>query len=115
MMVLMHIAEKIGHCRSRVLDEFVGYSPHLLEGAVDDPAAQVGAHEQHRVIDRLQNCVELIKQRAALDKGCFGKLRCLLRRLLAALQLRNIEVGEQAAAVGKGLNLEMDDAAVAEP
>ena len=65
MMVLMHIPDKIGHRWPRVPDEFVGYSPHLPKGAVNDLAAQIGAHEEHAVFDCIENRIELLEKDAS--------------------------------------------------
>src|SRR5215213_556171 len=61
MMFLMHVPDQISHRWSLGLDELIGYSPHLLERPVDDLAAQVRAHEEHRIIDRFENCIKLIE------------------------------------------------------
>src|SRR4051812_3044309 len=114
MMVLMHVPDEIGHRRSRSLDKFVGNSPHLLESAVDDFAAQIRPHEEHRIVDRLQNRIKLIKQNTTFGKGRFSKLSSLLRRLFAALQIGNVKVSEQPTTVWQRLNPKMNDAAISE-
>ena len=44
----------VGHRGSCGLDELIRYSPHLLECPIDDPAAQVGSHEEHSIFDGLE-------------------------------------------------------------
>ena len=106
------VVDKVRHGRTRVANKFIRYAPHLAKCAVDYPAAQVGAHEKHAVIDLLEN-----RTKAALSKrevGCrdLGSFLCLSCRFLAVLELGDIEVGQQAPTIRQRLNLMMNNSAI---
>jgi hypothetical protein len=54
------VVDEVAHRRTLHSNEFIRNSPHLTECAVDDFGAQIGAHEQYAVIDRVEHGVEFL-------------------------------------------------------
>src|SRR5690349_9208074 len=99
MMRSMDVSDELRHRRTRRLYELVGDAPHLAECPVYDPGAQIGPQEDDSVVDRVQHRIELLKYRLSRGQGCFSRVFCPVCRLLASLQLRDIEVSQQAATI----------------
>jgi hypothetical protein len=58
--VIPIVVDEVAHCRTLHSNEFIRNSPHLTKRAVDDFGAQIRAHEQYAVIDRVEHGVEFL-------------------------------------------------------